>query len=277
MACPVGFSFNAGWLPQPPDERDYLYGVGSGPGSVQTASPLLPVADTVILRKQLPTTPQHQGNHASCIAHAVLTLAHATLFTAGCSQPVLSRAWLYWYTRVLSGLDPTVDGGGYPRAGFKALTKYGAPLESAWDYGRVCQRPDSTLSTAAESHQAMQYQFLPGTVAGIKCALANGYPVSIGIRLTASIMDTPESGVIAPFTGSSLGGHYCVIAGYFDREYADPAGVDTVPAGGHFLLLNSWGTAWAHCGWAYLPYTVLESANPADCAIITAMENGLDQ
>lgn len=83
----------------------------------------------------------------------------------------------------------------------------------------------------------------------IKRYLAGGFPSMFGFPVYTEF-DNPLAGGLIAFPGPTShyrGGHAIVAAGYDDNLMI---GADK----GAFLIRNSWGTAWANAGYAWLSY-----------------------
>lgn len=80
----------------------------------------------------------------------------------------------------------------------------------------------------------------------IKSALAEGLPVIVGVKIFKSFFDAMNSGIVptpesAEMESGDFGFHPMIIVGYSEKEK-------------HFLVRNSWGTAFGDKGYCYLPY-----------------------
>src|SRR5262245_43876786 len=102
-----------GWCPSLPDQRDELYAYRANrvevlalPPSVDLASPSLPLLN--------------QGALGSCAPHAAVQ----DLFFNDTSQPLASRLYVYYNTRVLMG-TVAQDSGSDLRSLMKALARWG--------------------------------------------------------------------------------------------------------------------------------------------------------
>src|SRR3954447_7737059 len=93
----------------------------------------------------------------------------------------------YYWTRSLEGTTRS-DAGGTIRDAVKVLAKTGAAPESLWPYdvAKFAKAPSAAVKKAAHAHLALEYQSVPQTLAGIKGALAAGFPVVFGISVYAS-------------------------------------------------------------------------------------------
>src|SRR5262249_31976971 len=112
-----------GWIPDLPDQRDYMY---AAPSVALTSIPA-----KVDLRPQCPKTVYNQCSLGSCTANAIagafefdeIKQGSANVFTP-------SRLFIYYNERVLMG-DNYVkqDPGAYLRDGIKSVATQGAPPE----------------------------------------------------------------------------------------------------------------------------------------------------
>src|SRR4051812_43377 len=88
-----------GWKVQPTDARDFIF-------AVRKTTKAKPIPRKVDLTKTgLLPAPKNQGPYGSCVAHS--TAANIEYLMAKAIENVnpVSRAEIYWYARLLSGLQ----------------------------------------------------------------------------------------------------------------------------------------------------------------------------
>ena len=114
-----------GWVPDLPDQRDFLY---AAPVENMAALPT-----SVDLRPQCPKTVYDQGQLGSCTANAIAGALEFDRLKEGLPDFVPSRLFIYYNERVMEGTVGT-DSGAQIRDGIKSVGTIGAPPESDWPY-----------------------------------------------------------------------------------------------------------------------------------------------
>ncbi len=235
-----------GWIPDLPDQRDKLYrqlavvAPSKLPKSIDLRVHCSPVQD--------------QGELGSCTANALAgnldylkkeTLKRIFYF---------SRLFIYYNERVIEHTVNT-DSGAMIRDGIKTLVKLGACPESDWPYNtnKFTQKPSAKAYKDALRYQITAYYRLV-TLDQMKHTLASGYPFVFGFSVYESFesLEVAKTGIVPmPAKGERLlGGHAVMAAGYDDAK-------------GHFIIRNSWGTAWGQKGYCMMPYAYLTNSSLA--------------
>src|SRR6201994_3602517 len=109
-----------GWVPDLPDQRDFLF---AAPPAIQQKIP-----KSVDLSKKCPPV-YDQGQLGSCTANAI---AAAIEFEQK-KRFVPSRLFIYYNERVIEGTVDS-DSGAQIREGIKVVANQGVPPESEWPY-----------------------------------------------------------------------------------------------------------------------------------------------
>jgi C1A family cysteine protease len=245
MAYPVR---KFGWLPDLPDQRDFLYSV-----SIQHLQTLPP---QVNLRPGCPPV-YDQGQLGSCTANAIgaalqfdeLKQKEATPF-----QP--SRLFIYYNERAIENTVDS-DSGARIRDGIKSVGTTGYCPETEWPYNidQFAEKPPTACYQDAKKYKAIKYQRVMQSLPQMKGALAAGTPFVAGFSVYESIRnpDVEKTGDIPlpQQSESLLGGHAILIVGYDDAKQV-------------FNLRNSWGDSWGDGGYGTLPYAYLSSPSLAD-------------
>lgn len=254
-----------GWIPDIPDQRDFLY---AAPVSVLAVLP--PRMD---LRKQSPPV-YDQGALGSCTANAIAAahqfeqirqLSESTGRNAPARDFIPSRLFIYYNERVIEhSVDR--DAGAMLRDGIKTVVRQGVCPERDWPYvvARFTRKPPAPCYAEAMNHQVTSYRRLTQTLPQMKGCLASGYPFVFGFSVYESF-ETPavaKTGVVPmPASGERvLGGHAVTAVGYDDSTR-------------RFIVRNSWGAAWGRGGCCFMPYAyLLDPALAADFWTIRLVE-----
>ncbi|MBP1647152.1 MAG: peptidase [Bacteroidetes bacterium] len=235
-----------GWIPDLPDQRDYLYRVIHPlPGAFPPA---------VDLRK-LCSAVEEQGRLGSCTANA---LAGAMEFLERKNRlpfKDLSRLFIYYNERVL--IDTVhVDSGAMLRDGIKTLAKQGVCTEKKWPYivSRFDRRPPAHCYREAEEYQITSYERILALDEMLAC-LAEGIPFVFGFSVYESFesAEVARTGVVPMPKPEErvLGGHAVMAVGYDEAEK-------------RFIVRNSWGTEWGAQGYFTMPFAYLADRGLSD-------------
>lgn len=194
-----------------------------------------------------------QGELGSCTANAIASgLREFWELEAG-NLTLLSRLWLYWQERYLEG-SVDEDAGATIRDGMKVLQQLGCAPEADWPYDieKFTQTPPEKATKDAPKYKIAKYHRVPNLTT-LKTALAEGYPVVIGIKVYQSFESdqVAKNGVVPLPTRweQFLGGHAVLAVGYNDTKgtiYEDQS---------YVICRNSWGETWGDKGYFYLPYS----------------------
>jgi C1A family cysteine protease len=236
-----------GWVPDIPDQRDYMY---SAPVVNMAALPA-----SADLRPKCPTV-YDQGQLGSCTANAIAGALDFDQAKQALPTFVPSRLFIYYNERAMEHTIST-DSGAQIRDGIKSVGTIGAPPESDWPYNiaNFAEKPPVRAYTDAPLGKAVQYQRVPQVLSQMKGCLASGYPFVFGFTVYESF----ESDEVAK-TGAApmpkpneqvLGGHAVMAVGYDDASQ-------------RFIIRNSWGDTWGMKGYFTFPYAYLTESNLSD-------------
>lgn len=230
-----------GWIPDLPDQRDFVYSVPRRTLAALPASTDLTKHDAAIY---------DQGALGSCTANAIGAAHHfEQIRQAPAKAFTPSRLFIYYNERVIEG-TVNEDSGAMLRDGIKSVVKQGVCPEAEWPYviGRFSRKPSPPCYTHALEHQVVSYRRLAQDLNQMKGCLASGTPFVFGF----SVYESFESATVArtgkvPMPGKGepvLGGHAVMAVGYSDADR-------------RFLVRNSWGTTWGKKGYFTMPYDYL--------------------
>lgn len=230
-----------GWLPDFPDQRDFLY---AAPPVFLRALP-----EKVDLRAECPPV-YDQGQLGSCTANAIGGALQFDQMKEKLPEVfVPSRLFIYYNERVMEG-SVSSDSGAMLRDGIKTVAKQGSCPERMWPYeiAKFKTKPPRSCYTEAAKHTAVSYQRLVQTLSQMKGCLASGYPFVFGFTVYESFeTQTVAKTGLVPMPKNNekvLGGHAVGAVGYDDRK-------------GTFLCRNSWGSSWGMKGYFTMPYAYL--------------------
>ena len=192
-----------------------------------------------------------QGSLGSCTANAIASGLREYWEKQAGKLTSLSRLWLYWQERNIEG-SVNEDAGAEIRDGMKVLQQLGCAPETDWPYDitKFTQTPPTEDTTDAAPFKVNEYHRVTDLTT-LKTALAEGYPVVLGIDVYESFETTQvaQTGIV-PLPNSReqlLGGHAVLAVGYKD----DVGNIDQ----GVVIVRNSWGEGWGDKGYFYLPYS----------------------
>ena len=229
-----------GWQPDRPDHRDVPLRL--------TRADKLPASVDLRDTGHLPPV-MDQGQLGSCTAHGITAAVRYARRAQGLRDRALSRLQLYYDERALEGAVKS-DAGAAIRDGIKSVAKVGVGDEKLWPYdvAKFAARPPKAVYSSAAAYQALRYARVPVSVAGLKSALAQGFPVVVGISVYEQFESAAaaKTGQIDMPEGGPIGGHCMLAVGY---------GED-----GTFTVQNSWGKSWGDRGFCRVPAEYLGSA-----------------
>lgn len=178
----------------------------------------------------------------------------------------ISRLFIYYQTRVLEN-SVNYDDGAYIRTGFKAVNKWGAPLEILWPYdvSKWNVKPSSEAYDDAALRKVTEYQRCID-FNSVRNVLASEFPVVVGFYIYESF-ETSEVETTGMMTYPDitkeqfLGGHAVCLVGYNDQSQ-------------YFIARNSWGVEWGDQGYFYMPYAVIKDVTmSSDFWTLSTVEN----
>ena len=112
-----------GWIPDTPDQRDYLY---------RAITPKVKLPSKIDLRSECSSI-ENQGQLGSCTANALAGNVQFLEKLSGQVYKDVSRLFIYYNERAVEGTIG-FDSGAMIRDGIKVLAKYGVCAETSWPY-----------------------------------------------------------------------------------------------------------------------------------------------
>ena len=234
------FQRTYGWVPDVPDQRDYLY---------SAVRPVVRLPHKVDLRENCSSV-EDQKNLGSCTAQALAGNLEFLDKKSDADYTDVSRLFIYYNER---WAEDTVgyDSGASIRDGIKALKKYGACWEESWPYviERFTRKPSSKCYKEAQKHRIASYHRITRLSEMLTC-LDEGYPFVFGFTVYESFESQKgaRTGIANMPAGKErvIGGHAVMAVG-FDQIQK------------RFLVRNSWGSGWGKGGYFTIPYEYLET------------------
>ena len=235
-----------GWIPDLPDQRDYLYSTRFRiPPELPEHVDLRPFCSRV----------ENQGALGSCTAQALTGAMEVLEKKDAVPFQDLSRLFLYYNERVIIG-TVGYDSGATLRDGIKSLAREGVCAERRWPYviARFKKKPGAVCYREAADHQITSYHRMLA-LDEMQACLAEGFPFVFGFAVYESFESTEvtRTGVVQMPEKAErvLGGHAVLAVGYSMPDK-------------RFLVRNSWGTRWGQRGYFTMPFAYLEDRSLSD-------------
>ena len=234
-----------GWIPDLPDHRDFVWGLGVVPAGKEIDLTMTPYCPPVY----------DQGDMSSCTGNSTETMQRFVHRKLGLGDFEGSRLFLYNEARMLEG-SLRQDNGAAIRDVLKVLAKKGVCLERDFAYlpKNLLKAPPPAVEKKAVAHEATKYSRMT-TFASMLACLEDGYPFVTGITVYDSFMSdavaaTGEVPMPGPSEGVQGGHAVCVMGVLASRR--------------RFLVRNSWGPAWGIAGNFTIPFEYLADKNLCD-------------
>jgi C1A family cysteine protease len=238
--------FRYGWVPDLPDQRDFLY------------SAVSPVTLEIPLHVDLRSTcssVENQGNLGSCTANALAGALEFLEIKNSVPFIDVSRLFIYYNERALEGSVES-DSGAMIRDGIKTLRRQGVCTEKKWPYiiKKFAVKPKPVCYKEALNYQITSYHRIL-TLDEMRICLAEGFPFVFGFTVYESFesQEVTKTGLVQmPQPNErSIGGHAVLAIGYDETQK-------------RFIVRNSWGTGWGQKGYFTIPYDYLANRNLSD-------------
>ena len=274
----IDFKMGMGWIPDPPDFRDY----GIDKDNIEPKFKNLRVKDSIVKMlskinfsessKAHNSPPinlieycspiESQEGLGSCTAQAGVGLVEYFERRAFGKHINASRLFLYKTTRNL--LHLTGDTGATLRATMAAMQLFGVPPEGYMPYvvEDFDKEPSAFCYSYGKEYQAIQYYRLDPPFIDkelllnrIKSLLIYGLPSMFGFSVFNSYVQAIDDGEIPyPYEREYYVGGHAIVAIGFDDEKEIKNDYNGKSTTGALLIRNSWGPTWGDNGYGWLPY-----------------------
>jgi len=273
-----------GWLPDPPDSRDYVPETASVEKILKVSKPVLkalreaeaPLPASIDLEPFFPPI-VNQGSLNSCTA----ATASALLGYLECKAfgKAIDPSLMFLYKIERNLLHQTGDTGAFLRTAMQALRVFGVPPDEYWpnDPALLDVEPAPFLYAYADNYKATSYYRLDETgiapdalLNRVKMHLAASLPSMFGLWLFDSVSQAAGNGGRVPFPlhgDMQTNQHALVAVGYDDSEPVlnfNPETGQFMTTTGALKVRNSWGTSWGVGGYGWLPYAYVTSGLTRD-------------
>jgi C1A family cysteine protease len=260
----VSPAFGTGWIPDPPDSRDYTVAhprVGPTLDRLRVAAPVQPLPATADLSTFFPAVVD-QGSLHSCTA--ATTAGLISYFQRKAYGRSLDASVFFLYKVARNLLGARGDSGAVLRTTMQGLRLFGAVPEFVWPSNAVDldAEPQAFHYAYASNYKAKTYYRLdePGLAADallarVRTNLAAQLPSMFGFFVFPSIALAGADGAVPyPSRGETpTESHALVAVGYDDaRTIRNP--IDGSATVGALRVRNSWGAAWGDGGYGWFPY-----------------------
>jgi C1A family cysteine protease len=253
-----------GWIPDPPDSRDYTVKhprIRPALDRLRIAAPVQALPAAVDLRTFFPAVIDQSGLH-SCTA--ATTSGLISYFQKKAYDRSLDASVLFLYKSARNLLGVQGDTGAVLRMTMQALRLFGAAPEFIWpsDPNNLDREPQAFHYAHASNYKAKTYYRLdePGLTADalllrVRTNLAAQLPSMFGFFVFPSIvLAGPDGAIPYPARGETpTESHALVAVGYDDtKTIRNP--IDGRTTIGALRVRNSWGVAWGDGGYGWFPY-----------------------
>ena len=248
---------HGGWIPQPPDARDFEF-LPAVAVHQKPVAQFLEISAIPVLQ---------QGQQGSCTGNATAGIVMYDQQAQG--EPIVlpSRSFIYWNARQAEGTT-AYDSGAAVRDAVGGVAKYGVCPDSEFPYDdRVFNvAPSAQDYTDAVRQEALVYESV--RYGHLDQAIASGFPFVFGFSVYESF-ESPEvasTGIVPiPEPGERVLGGHCVWCYGYNSSYTKNA--DWLPPRTK-ACRNSWGDTWGNGGDFVLPQWFFDKGQATDYWVI---------
>lgn len=224
-----------GYIPSPPDPRDY-------PAKTPLLASLFTPRSVDLRPKCSPV--ENQFQIGSCVANAITSAMEYYDRRKDAKHTDLSRLHLYYWAREKRNRH-TIDEGCVIRDALTVAKGRGVISEDCWPYEteKFADLPSECPGTYRGKISEFR-RIIPGNIIGMRHALAKGDPIVIGGYFNFDDPEITRTGNVPVPDQKQPGsfGHAMLIVGYIKD------GLKTT-----FIVRNSWGTEWGYDGHCFIP------------------------
>jgi hypothetical protein len=236
-----------GRLPDPPDERDFLW---------RSAMIVTPISLPVSHRVSAMGPVLDQGQRPTCVPHTSASVKMHEEYREHRRYLDFDREKLYSLCKQIDGY-PAAQGTTM-RAACDVMTD---PAKGIYAAARL-QLDGRAVPITPDTYTISAYVRCQ-TLDEIKEATYADGPVALGMDIDTGWQKPSSDGTIAAPSGKLLGGHEITVCGYDDARAA-------------LWIKNSWGHLWAYYGYCWLPYSHLDAYKDWDAWRLTDQTIGPD-
>jgi len=269
----VGAAFSTGWIPDPPDSRDYTITHARVRPALDKliAAPVKPIPAAADLRDVFPPVVDQNPLH-SCTA--ATTAALISYFQRKAYGHSLDASVLFLYKTARNLLGVHGDTGAVLRMTMQALRLFGAVPEGLWPSQpfNLDAEPQAYHYAYASNYKAKAYYRLdePGVpadtlLARVRTNLAASLPSMFGFFVFPSIVVAgPDGAIPYPSRGERPNESHALVAVGYDDAKTIRNPMDGRTTTGALRIRNSWGAAWGEGGYGWFPYEAVRGGLTSD-------------
>lgn len=211
-------NFAYGWLHEKEQEVKAAW-TGSPPRFSSAVFTDVDISDTAFTLLDNVYFWYNQGPVGSCFANAVAQAIQISMSCAGLDTIQLSRAAVWYYGRLLDGMNGSRSDGGTITNAVRAIHEYGIPHESDWPYkpsnAWLNKKPPASVMQDAKAITISGLVDLNlGDTDGIKKTIKSGLPAVIGLWWRYGWDTNFNKDGIVSNSGGGTFGHALVIVGW---------------------------------------------------------------
>lgn len=195
---------------------------------------------------------KNQGKQGACASFSLTSVFEYFFSNETQKSDDMSEAFVYYNARAISG-KTAIDDGANLHDVIRGMVDKGVCIEELCEYNPEVfdKEPSVAAYEDGEQRKVTSAKSVPISVDVIKSAINEGYPVVGCFKIFKSLQDNTSGFVPMPTDeerNNDDGFHAMVICGYNDKH-------------GHFIVRNSWGTAFGDNGYCYLPYSYVRDTD----------------